>query len=576
MDAAGRRALTVDRSGQFVATPASQRLLRMIQSGVGDPIGLSGVRGSGKTATMKHACNWAETRGGLGVWFPSPSEYEPTAFVASLCEVVANSYLRRYRRDTSPILQAATRHWPSILMLSFFGLFAPLLIVIVWSNSPPKTWWIGVGLTVAFWAFILASVGALATAILGRRASRVATGQSTSAANDLRQLVRYSISLRNSREVAGRGGPSRINATWRYKRDMELTERPVALASFTTAFRAFAESLPRVVNGPLVLAIDELDKLESNDRAAQLLRDVKGVFDIDGVHILVSVSDEAARQFELGSVKQRNEFNSTFPRSVQLSGLGVSESLQVLGGRGIHFSDEGVVKLLNSFEDGIAREVIRKSESIYDALSSEAEPLDALAMALQQELAAFLEESSSLTTVRASGSRGEVQLGVYRVLQEAIVSIGGVSVLGDRLYELWAPSWGRSSWSNQHGEAWKRLLIRTALVGVVNELQCEGKTRWCSPMQSIVHAASISAHAGIQSLTEALLELVYPEISASLQSSYAVHFVDEVVLGTCSSESIHEDLVNVGLFDESGAATGPVSFVKALGQGRSGSLGRRT
>lgn len=45
--------------------------------------------------------------------------------------------------------------------------------------------------------------------------------------------------------------------------------------------------------GVALVAVDELDKIESAELAQQLLNEIKGVFGVDGTRFLVSVSDDA-------------------------------------------------------------------------------------------------------------------------------------------------------------------------------------------------------------------------------------------------------------------------------------------
>jgi hypothetical protein len=511
---------------------------------------------------MKNACRWAADNDGLGVWFPSPSEYEPSQFVAALSEVLASDYLRRYRQDTSRIMRSATRRWPTLLVSSFVGLAPPLYILITWSVSPPLAIREAKIQIFLFWLLVLASVGAFVLSMQGRRASRVATGQLITAANDLRQLVRYSVSMRDSRELGGQGGPSRLGASWRYRFEKEFSERPVALASLTTAFRSFAESLPRVIDGPLVLAIDELDKLEDAERATQLLRDIKGVFDIDGVHVLVSVSDEAARQFELGGVRRRNEFNSAFPSSIQLSEVSVTEARQILDRRGIQFMDDGVVQYLTAYSNGLPRELIRSSELVYDSFSRDAQPQNALGLVLKQELSAFFSEASSHATSRPAASRETVSMGLYRALRPAMDSLDGARLVGNQLYELWVPSWSSSRWIQEHGEAWRKLLIRTAVAGIAIELGEESGVRWCPKMKSAIHASSTSPYAGLEVLVGTLVQLLAPMKPSGVKHRLVQHFVDEVVFGSCRLEFLHDEALSVGLFNDSGAPCGPVTLIR--------------
>ena len=76
-------------------TPVQRRQLR-----------LSGARGAGKSWLMLRAVEWVRSApdagglGGIGLWYPSPSEYDPLAFLASLSDSFGTDIDRWYRRDS--------------------------------------------------------------------------------------------------------------------------------------------------------------------------------------------------------------------------------------------------------------------------------------------------------------------------------------------------------------------------------------------------------------------------------------------------------------------------------------------
>ena len=71
------------------------------------------------------------------------------------------------------------------------------------------------------------------------------------------------------------------------------------MSSLVNGFREFCKNVVAAIDGPVVIAIDELDKIENTNDVIELLRAIKGIFDIRGVHYFVSVSDEAARRLQL-------------------------------------------------------------------------------------------------------------------------------------------------------------------------------------------------------------------------------------------------------------------------------------
>src|SRR5947209_17438526 len=115
----------------FEHWPAWERLKRAL-AGNGGSYGLVGPRGSGKTWQMQMAVNHARA-GGIGLWYPSPSEYDSAAFLISLTDTFAREVQGRKRRVQS------TRYWlavpvrqlaqvgPAVLMGAYFGVGAGIL-----------------------------------------------------------------------------------------------------------------------------------------------------------------------------------------------------------------------------------------------------------------------------------------------------------------------------------------------------------------------------------------------------------------------------------------------------------------
>ena len=66
----------------------------------GGSYGLSGPRGCGKSWLMLKAIDQVRSMGGIGSWYPSPSEYDSMAFLSSLSDNFANEIERRFRRET--------------------------------------------------------------------------------------------------------------------------------------------------------------------------------------------------------------------------------------------------------------------------------------------------------------------------------------------------------------------------------------------------------------------------------------------------------------------------------------------
>jgi hypothetical protein len=89
---------------EFLEWPAWKRLQKILRAN-GGSYGLSGPRGAGKTWLMLRAIEWIQEGEhrlpGIGLWYPSPSEYDSLAFLASLSDSLATTIERWYRRSRS-------------------------------------------------------------------------------------------------------------------------------------------------------------------------------------------------------------------------------------------------------------------------------------------------------------------------------------------------------------------------------------------------------------------------------------------------------------------------------------------
>src|SRR4051812_19239304 len=77
---------------------AAWRALDRILTTNGGSYGLAGSRGAGKTWHMLNAVEVIRKRRGVGLWYPSPGEYEAVAFLSTLTHTFADEVYRRYRR----------------------------------------------------------------------------------------------------------------------------------------------------------------------------------------------------------------------------------------------------------------------------------------------------------------------------------------------------------------------------------------------------------------------------------------------------------------------------------------------
>jgi hypothetical protein len=399
-------------AGEFLETGSWQRLRTIIATGNGGVYGLYGPRGSGKSWLMRRAITEATAIGGTGLWFPCPSGYEPAAFLSMLADTLATQV------DDLRAKQSSSRP--------------------PWESAPQRR--------------------------VDRRESRHLARQ----AAQLRERVRFATtSLKRSSQAsvsASYHGTAGITRS----RETDLTERQPTLASLVFDFRRFAASVATLFK-PLIIALDEMDKIDSPDTVRALLRDIKGIFEIPNVYFLVSVSEEAAAALHLGALRGRDEFNSSFYTVLEMEPLDPGDTARLAGKRGTKLSAEQA-RVLSLLAAGNWREVVRLAEEWRTTEGTE--DVSALARrSLGTEAAALLREivraGGATESVNASVTAVNARLaGAWKALPvTAFMSQGPFDELSRYVIRDYWNLLSSQDWPDAPAEAWRRYLIRLFVVG---------------------------------------------------------------------------------------------------------------
>jgi len=450
---------------EFCRTASWSRLNDML-AGNGGCYGLYGPRGSGKTWLMAMAIAEAERREGLGLWFPCPAAYEPSEFLASLSDNLVSAVQRRFERGTLSMVVISQL---KILLGGVIGV--PLLVAVVaytvhGLNSTVKGTVFSL-LPGAVWLAVEIAAALLPAIVVGQIVwENRPEGRILREAKALRERVHFTASLKRGTEInVGAGGP--VTGSLKRARERALDERPVTVASLVFDFRALAALVAAALRGPLVIGIDELDKLSDPEIARTLLRDIKGIFEIAGVCFLVSVSEEAHAALQLGSLREggRNEFNSSFYAVIELPPLSSGETEELLSKRGLPVTHRQA-QILCLLGEGNWREVIRLAEQTV-AFLVDGEPRagmwQAIAlMVMEGETVALLREIAVTPTVTDAA-----KLEAWHALPRAAFKESGQfsAIAWKTIPEFWEHPID-SGWQIVQ-EPWRRLLVRMYVTGSV-------------------------------------------------------------------------------------------------------------
>jgi hypothetical protein len=456
-------------TAEFRNTSSWDRLARILR-GNGGCYGLFGPRGSGKSWLMMRAISEANCNGGLGLWFPCPSRYDASTFLSALSDNLANAVERRFIRNSA--LMLALRRGQALLICL---VVIPVTIAVVTytvrdfavrkPNSMPPN--ISAALPGWLWALAEASLGLLIFLYIVRFArDNSSRGRLVREATALRERIRFTASLRSSAEL-GLGTPKPAPASVKQSREKSLDERPTTIASLVFDFRNLAELIAGTLSGPLIIGIDELDKIERADSVRELLRDIKGIFEVTGVHFLVSISEEAATTLQLGTLQSggRNEFNSSFYTVIELPPIGPVATGELLRARG--FSGSGRLSaVLCLLSGGNRRELIRMADLCAVHASREGVPLDenTIIMLLEKESGALLQEIIRKINKEAPSAMpdDDAKYDTWMALpRDAFTSIDKFTRLGQNaINDKWMLPHGSTGEWFETQESWRRLLVR--------------------------------------------------------------------------------------------------------------------
>ena len=445
---------------EFCETPTWHRLARIL-TGNGGAYGIYGPRGSGKSWLMLRAINQTDADGGMGLWFPCPSNYDTSAFLSTLSDNLASMVERRFvRNDTRSLFW---RQAQPLLGVAVVGLLLSQVITSALRGGLASasrffgdTLWGWIVLAVALALFGLMTVDQV-------RRARQPAAQLAREAISLRERIRYTTGLRAGSEVNVSGG-TRITGSLKQTREKSLDERPTTIASLVFDFRRLAQLIIDTTRKPLVIGIDELDKIDDSQEARRLLRDIKGIFEISGVYFLVSVSAEAATALQLGALRGKglDEFNSSFYTVLELPSQSPDEIAAVLRGRGVHVDSE-IATMLCLLSEGNWREMIRLAENLPRG-GDKTPRFQLAALTLTAERAALQRE---IIRVYADGEAGDLLPAAWRALPAAAFESPGEfdALSRSAIHDHWNLANDDPTWRDAISGPWRRILVRLFVVG---------------------------------------------------------------------------------------------------------------
>lgn len=391
----------------LIDTDNSRRLLSLMEvMPDGGSIGLAGPRGCGKT-TLLRELRTAELRLSRNRWptaimVTAPIEFTPRDFLLHLFAQICHAALRdeptaAKRRDAFQGGRGAglfRRHLGAATLLGVLCLIASLFVgyaALPATRQAAVSHWLRglfgkdqgqvVASTDQAWHFLhslntrLAVIGAvlflagliLVLAVAARGVATLVTSLLRNRDTETHQLARrhlQTIKFQQSYSYGWSGSLTAPMAQVGINEAFSLSEYQQSLPDIVASMREFLELLATPAN-PVIIAVDELDKVASDVTAAQFLNDLKGIFGVRDCFYLVSVSEEALSNFELRGFPFRDAFDSAFDEVLHLRPLTYPESRRLLQRRVVGLS-AAYLCLCQCLAGGLPRDLVRVARDLVE------------------------------------------------------------------------------------------------------------------------------------------------------------------------------------------------------------------
>jgi Cdc6-like AAA superfamily ATPase len=344
-----------------VPVKALRHLQEFIRSHDTSAIGISGPRGIGKTTIMRLLCTRHQNHY-VGVYVPAPVKYSPADFVRTIHQRTAEEILQAHGQPWQDPLRAHQNSiLPGRMIAAISILFAAAAGILIKQNNSKLSWSAIVGGGLAALAVVLLTIAGIAyvrTLRVQRLRDKSPVALARAELERLAWSTRTQTSSRNSLALQGLSLED-SNMT-------ELVEREASHLQRVDAFQKFGALYRNVSDRAIIVAVDELDKISNPEEAIDVINGLKDLMHSQGIHFLVSVSEDALARFALRGIPLRDAFDSTFDTIVEVDRFSVKDASDLLQRRVV-----GMPQVLTCYchalSGGIPRDLIRFSRECIDA-----------------------------------------------------------------------------------------------------------------------------------------------------------------------------------------------------------------
>lgn len=385
-------------------TTAVSKLHSLFTNMPGGSIGISGLRGSGKSTLIRSTCRnrpFAAVDGpSIGFTASAPVRYDAREFIlylfARLCQEVLDippEHPPRVERAVEQSVKPARRRWLRAIQV-LLALVGAFLIV----TGSVGTRWEHVFVTGTFRIVIgsvllvaaplvrtvaepiMAAIGVIVSRIGFRESSAPRPGQRHNPTDSrLKELfnlepdtaahifrdasawldeIRYQLTYTSGWSGSLNVSVAQVSANQSHEAAERQRTLPAIVAGYRGLIRQVSDAGIKVFIG-----IDELDKLETEDEAQLFLNEIKSIFGSENCFYLVSISENAMSSFERRGLPFRDVFDSVFDEVVRIDLFTYQVSRALLNRRTVMSTPFTV--LCHCVSGGLPRDLIRTARTLY-------------------------------------------------------------------------------------------------------------------------------------------------------------------------------------------------------------------
>src|SRR6185503_10125605 len=122
---------------------------------------------------------------------------------------------------------------------------------------------------------------------------------------------------------------------------------------------------------PVLICIDELDKVVDFEEIRAFVRRIKAIFEVPGVYYYVSLAEDTLTALYLGPAEGKNEIDSAFDHIVRIPALscdaGEAIASEYLVAHGLKDPPAKLTRLVSTVSFGVPRDIIRRCDEVFAA-----------------------------------------------------------------------------------------------------------------------------------------------------------------------------------------------------------------